>query len=102
MYTCYSHYPTPKQCPQTLNSGFNADPLLSLSPSKTCQTLIPGNDAEVEFNMTGVSGEVETFGVTDVCYSPPVPTAFKPYPADSEITNFLWFAQGAYMSYGYR
>lgn len=60
------------------------------------QPFISDGEQEVTYDFDG-----ESFGVADLCYTPPVPPAFKPYP--SLLENPLgWFEQGAYMSYGYR
>lgn len=59
-------------------------------------------DLEIE-DSSGTDGiTMETFGVADMCLSPPVPTALKPYLPDSNVSSLDWLQQGAYISYGYR
>lgn len=76
--------------------------LLCFFIMQATQPFVPGNDQEVKVTLSDVAGGPETFGVPDLCLSPPVPPAMKPYPPDPNMTTFAWFQQGAFMSYGYR
>lgn len=61
--------------------------------------LVSGGEEEITYTWVGDDGDEMTLGVSDVCVSPPVPSAMAPYSTDSAMA---WLQEEAYISYGYR